>query len=53
MQDKKGQAREEFITEGNQLRSQLEIEIEKRKRTYLSKAFNRLRLIIASNKKEE
>jgi hypothetical protein len=53
MQHKKDQVREEFINEGNQLISQLAIEIEKRKPTYLSKAFNRLRLIVTSNKKKD
>jgi hypothetical protein len=53
MQSQKNQAREDFINEGNQLLSQLTIEIEKRKPTYLSKVFNRLRLIVTSNKKRK
>mgnify|MGYP006087187987 CR=1 FL=1 len=53
MQETKDQARAEFISEGNQLLSQLVIEIEKRKPSYLSKAFHRLRLIVTSNKKKD
>lgn len=53
MQSQKHKAREEFINEGNQLLSQLTIEIEKRKPTYLSKALNRLRLIVTSHKNKK
>jgi hypothetical protein len=53
MQETKDQARAEFISEGNQLLSLLLIEIEKRKLSYFSKAFNRLRLIVTSNKNKD
>ena len=51
MQEKKELARAEFISEGNQLLNQLAVEIEKRKPSYLSKVFNRLRLIVMSKKR--
>jgi hypothetical protein len=52
MQEEKDEARAEFISEGNQLLSQLAVEIEKRKPSYLSKAFSSVRLIIMSKKKK-
>jgi hypothetical protein len=53
MQQKIDQARAEFISEANQLINQLTVEIEKKKPSYISKAFKRLRLIVIGGKKRD
>jgi hypothetical protein len=53
LQEKYGQQRTEFISEGRQMIDRLATEIKRKKSSYFVKVLGRLRRAIYSNKKEK